>query len=47
MDFVERIFGISPDGGSGALEVLLFLIPILGLAWSYMRRSRVTKQGQR
>ena len=31
MDFIERIFGISPDGGSGALEFLLFLIPIAGL----------------
>jgi hypothetical protein len=47
MDFVERIFGISPDGGSGAFEGLLFLIPILGLVWLYMRRSRVTKRGQR
>ena len=25
MDFVERIFGIAPDGGSGALEVSILL----------------------
>ena len=31
MDFVERIFGISPDGGSGSFEVLLLLIPIAGV----------------
>lgn len=31
MDFIERIFGISPDGGSGAFEVLLFLIPIASI----------------
>ena len=30
MDFVERLFGISPDGGSGLFELLLFLIPVLG-----------------
>ena len=29
MDFIERIFGIAPDGGSGILEISLFLIPIL------------------
>jgi hypothetical protein len=31
MDFIERIFGIAPDGGSGWFEMLLFLIPIAGL----------------
>lgn len=40
MDFIERIFGVSPDGGSGSLEVLLFLIPILGLYALYRARSR-------
>ena len=29
MDFIERIFHVSPDGGSGSLELLLFLIPLL------------------
>ncbi len=33
MDFVERLFGISPDGGSGLYEltllVLLMAAPIL------------------
>jgi hypothetical protein len=27
MDFIERIFGISPDGGSGSLEFLLLVLP--------------------
>jgi hypothetical protein len=31
MDFVERLFGISPDGGSGSLEFLLLAITIIGL----------------
>jgi hypothetical protein len=28
MDFIEQVFGLSPDGGSGAFELMLFLIPI-------------------
>jgi hypothetical protein len=32
MDFIERIFGISPDGGSGSLELILLLIPIAVIA---------------
>ncbi len=31
MDFIETIVGISPDGGSGLLELLLFVIPIAGV----------------
>ena len=33
MDFIERIFGLAPDGGSGSLEFLLFLIPLAVFAW--------------
>ena len=44
MDFIERIFGISPDGGSGALEVLLFLIPVAGLYFIYRVRSHKRKR---
>ena len=40
MDFIERIFGFAPDGGSGAFEVLLFLIPVVGLLMLRRRRSR-------
>ena len=32
MDLIERIFGFAPDGGNGTLEMLLFLIPIAGIA---------------
>jgi hypothetical protein len=31
MDFIGRIFGLSPDGGSGGFEFLLFVVPILYL----------------
>ncbi len=40
MDFIETIFGISPDGGSGAFEFLLFAIPIAGIALLIARRGR-------
>jgi hypothetical protein len=26
MDFIERLFGIAPDGGSGLTELLLFAV---------------------
>jgi hypothetical protein len=32
MDFIEQIFGIAPDGGSGSLELLLLAVPLAGLA---------------
>lgn len=32
MDFIERIFGIALDQGSGSLEFLLFAVPLAGIA---------------
>jgi len=29
MDFIERIFGISPDAGSGAFEFILVAVLVL------------------
>jgi len=44
MDFIERLFGIAPDGGSGAIELTLFLIPIVGLsAWVAWRKRTPRK----
>jgi len=35
MDFVERLFGISPDFGTGTteLEIVVALFAILGIAY--------------
>ena len=44
MDFIEKLFGISPDGGSGSLELLLFLIPTIGIYLLYRARSRKLKR---
>lgn len=41
MDFIERVLSIAPDGGSGALELALFAIPICGIAvLAAVRRAR-------
>lgn len=40
MDFIERLFGVSPDGGSGSFEVLLFLIPVAVFALHLVRKRR-------
>jgi hypothetical protein len=29
MDFVEKLFGVAPDGGTGALEFALLLVPLV------------------
>jgi hypothetical protein len=31
MDFIEQLFGFSPDGGSGAFEAMLFVVPVLAI----------------
>ncbi len=40
MDFLERLFGISPDGGNGSFELLLFLIPLGVMLLLKVWRSR-------
>ena len=41
MDFIERLFGISPDGGNGLWEAALLLIPVVAIA-IYYARARFT-----
>ena len=38
MDFIERWFGVSLDGGSGAVEFAIVLIPVVSLAAFAYRR---------
>jgi hypothetical protein len=41
MNFIEQIFGVSPDGGTGSLEVLLILAPfVAAAAFLQWRRNR-------
>ena len=45
MDFIEQIFGISPDGGSGLFELMLFAIPTLILV-SLAARRQLQRHGR-
>jgi hypothetical protein len=52
MDFIERIFGVSPDGGSGSLEAAILLVPFVAygafVAWSrWRRRSTASMRDKR
>jgi hypothetical protein len=42
MDFIERIFGMAPDGGTGSLEVLFLslTVGVLVTALAWWRRSQ-------
>lgn|GEM_PF-626147 len=43
MDFIESVFGISPDGGSGMAELLILLVPFVVTAILTARRHRVSQ----
>ena len=39
MDFIERMFGISPDGGDGSTELMLLTVLVLiaaALTWRWL-----------
>jgi hypothetical protein len=41
MDFIERVFGISPDGGDGSTELMFFVafvIIVAVLSWRPLSR---------
>jgi hypothetical protein len=38
MHFIEQLFGISPDGGSGLLEFFLIFAPVgIAIVWVILR----------
>jgi hypothetical protein len=48
MDFIERIFGVSPDGGSGATELLWLLgfglAVLIAAAFAVRRRAQRNRE---
>jgi hypothetical protein len=45
MDFIERIFGVSPDGGDGSTEMVWIAVALaivaMGVArWAWRRKGR-------
>ena len=45
MDFIERLFGLSPDGGTGSLELLVTLVA--GLAFARIWRTHARRRQHR
>ena len=41
MDFIERLFGLTPDGGSGSLELAVAPVPVTAvlMVWRPVWRS--------
>jgi hypothetical protein len=50
MDFIERLLGFSPDGGSGLTELSLVLVPVIAVAFlitrRYLRRTSASLNGR-
>jgi hypothetical protein len=44
MDFIEQLFGFSPDGGSGVVEFLLLAIPVVAVSMMYWTRFMRSKR---
>jgi hypothetical protein len=41
MDFIERLFGLSPDNGDGSTEILWLAAVAIGIAvFAYIRARR-------
>lgn len=41
MDFVERLFGWSPDGGDGTLELMLVVVGAVAVGLGVLFRRRI------
>lgn len=47
MNFIEQLFGFSPDGGSGVFELMLFLVPLVGICWLARTRAKRARERNR
>jgi hypothetical protein len=44
MDFIERLFRMRPDGGSGAYELFLILVPVLAVTFREFTAYRARRR---
>jgi hypothetical protein len=44
MDLIERLFGISPDQGSGTIELIALIGAMLYGYYRYLKRRRVSRR---
>jgi hypothetical protein len=42
MNFIEQLIGLSPDAGTGTLEFLFILVPVVGIYLVSRLRHRTT-----
>ncbi len=48
MDFIERLFGISPDGGDGSTEVMIvgvFVLIAVVVTWRWLANKNLRTPG--
>ena len=47
MDWIERVFHVSPDGGNGVTELVLVVVPALAVTLGVLsRRARRLIRGE-
>jgi len=46
MEWIEKVLHVSPDGGNGLFESLIFALLILGLAAPYLLHRRRARRPQ-
>jgi hypothetical protein len=44
MNFIEQLFGLAPDNGSGTFELLLLAVPFVIVSLLYLGRSGLRKR---
>ena len=48
MDWIEQVFHVSPDGGNGAIELVIYIVLVAFLVSTVtLARSRVQKRHNR
>jgi len=44
MDFIEKLFHLTPDGGGGATELALFIVTAVAVGLVIWRQGRSTRR---
>jgi hypothetical protein len=47
MDWIEQLFGLSPDGGDGSTELMwliVFVVIVIAFAWRRRLRAFLTRR---
>jgi hypothetical protein len=44
MHFIEQMFGVSLDGGTGSLELLVFVVTLSAITVAYLHNRRAQRR---